>query len=119
MDVDQVKTWKYCINKRFSLKNRIASRWLKEFVCASLTRSLQNAVVKKYSKMDNSLRGGVMHLSVTLYETFQVSKEIKLAMICFVDFSRKWALLSIPGKHILVLLRYFSKFVNILMILMF
>ena len=51
MDKDHFKAWQYCVNKRFSLEDMSASKWLKEFVYAPSADSLQNAVVKNYSKM--------------------------------------------------------------------
>ena len=89
MGVDQVKAWQYCINKRSTLEDRIALQWLKEFVCASSTDSLRNAVAKKYSMMGKPSGDGIMYLFRTLFEMFQISKEINLAMISFIEYFKK------------------------------
>ena len=51
LTLQQVKLWQYCVNKRFSLADRIASSWLKVFIYKSSTDSLRAAVAKKYDKI--------------------------------------------------------------------
>ena len=47
LDYETVLSWQYSINKRSSVENRIASRFLKEFVYNSSTDSLKEAVGPK------------------------------------------------------------------------
>ena len=68
MDYEQVLAWQYSINKRFSLSDCVASKWLKEFVYASSTDSLRSAVDKKYGKLGKNAKGGLLYLYLTLCE---------------------------------------------------
>jgi hypothetical protein len=102
MEKKQVVAWQYCINKRFGIEDMTASRWLKEFIYASSTDSLRNAVAKKYNKLDKHTRGGVMYLFLTLCEMFQMSKEVKLAMLSFIDFFKKGGITKYSGENILI-----------------
>ena len=73
----QVRAWQFSVNKRFCDQDRIASTWLKDFVYGSSTDSLRTAVEKKYDRLPDNQRGGVMYLYLTLCEMFQMSREIK------------------------------------------
>ena len=62
---------------------------MKEFVYASSTDSLRNNVAKKYSKTNKTSRGMIMFVFLTLREMFQMSREIGLAMISFIEYFKK------------------------------
>ena len=102
MDYEQVLAWQYSINKRFSLSDRVASKWLKEFVYASSTDSLRSAVDKKYGKLGKNAKGGVLYLYLTLCEMFQMSKEVKNAMLTFIEFFKKHGIAKYEGENVLV-----------------
>jgi hypothetical protein len=74
LTVDEVRVWQFCINKRFSDEDRIASLWLKDFVYASSTDALKTAVMKKYDKLPDNQRGGAIYLYFTLIEMFHFFK---------------------------------------------
>ena len=102
MNFDQVIAWQYSINKRFSLQDRIASRWLKEFVFSSSTDSLRSAVEKKYGKLNKNSKGGVIYLFLTLRKMLQMSKEVKLAMLTFIEFFKKNGIAKYSGENVLL-----------------
>jgi hypothetical protein len=89
----------YSINKRFSLSDRVASKWLKEFVYASLTDSLRSAVDKKYGKLGKNTKGGVLYLYLTLCEMFQRSKEVKNIMLIFIESFKKQGIAKYEGEN--------------------
>ena len=62
---------------------------MKEFVYASSADYLRSAVDKKYDKLDKNAKGGVLYLYLTLCEMFQMSKEVKNAMLTFIEFFKK------------------------------
>ena len=78
----------YSVNKRFSEEDSIASRWLHSFVYNSLTDKLRSATEKKYSKLLKNQRGGVIYTYYTLASMFTMSRDIKQAMLNYLDFSR-------------------------------
>ena len=102
MTLDQVSAWQYCINKRFGTGDRTASIWLKEFVYNSSTMSLRSAVATKYNKLRKNCKGGVVYTYLTLCEMFQMSKEIKQAMLSFLDRFHKLGIASYQGENILL-----------------
>ena len=63
LDYETVLSWQYSINKRFSVENRIASRFLKEFVYNSPTASSKESVEDLYT---NSFRKRLAILFSTL-----------------------------------------------------
>eukprot|EP00956_Cyclotella_meneghiniana_P009509 scaffold13164_cov56-Cyclotella_meneghiniana.AAC.1 len=98
----EVRAWQYCINKRFSSENRTASTWLKEFVYNSSTDALRTAVTKRYERLPDAQLGGVVYLYYTLCEMFEMSREVKEAMISFIDFFKKKGVARYTGENILV-----------------
>ena len=60
-----------------------ASTWLKEFVYNSSTDALRTAVTKKYERLPDAQLGGVVYLYYTICEMFEMSREVKEAMISF------------------------------------
>jgi hypothetical protein len=84
------------------LEDLIAPRWLKTFVYASSANFPGNAAVKKYNKTEKTSRGGIMYLFLTLCEMFQMSKEIKLAMISFIEYSKKKGIATYSGENVLI-----------------
>ena len=79
----EVRAWQYCINKHFSSENCTASTWLKEFVYNLSTDALRIAVTKKYERLPDAQLSGVIYLYYTLCEMFEMSREVKEAMISF------------------------------------
>jgi hypothetical protein len=77
------------VNKVFSDEDRIASNWLYLFVYNLSTDSLRTAVGKKYKRIPNNQKGGVMYLFLTLNEMFVMSREVKDAMYKFLDLFRR------------------------------
>ena len=102
VDYETVLAWQYSINKRFSVENRIASRFLKEFVYNSSTDSLKEAVGPKYEKLPRNQRGGVIYTYLTLCEMFVMSREVKQAMLNFLDSFKKSGLTKYAGENVLL-----------------
>jgi hypothetical protein len=98
----EVRAWQYCINKRFSSENCTASTWLKEFVYNSSTDALRTAVTKKYKRLPDAQLGGVVYLYYTLCEMFEMSREVKEAMLSFLEFFKKKGVARYTGENILV-----------------
>jgi hypothetical protein len=98
----EVRAWQYCINKRFSSENRTASTWLKEFVYNLSTDALRTAVTKKYERLPDAQLGGVIYLYYTLCEMFEMSREVKEAMISFIEFFKKKGVARYTGENVLV-----------------
>ena len=101
-DLDQVVAWQYSINKRFSAEDRIASGWLKEFMHASCTDALRNAVATKYEDIEERARGGVTYTYLILCEMFKMSREVKASMIAFIEFFKRRGIANYPGENVLV-----------------
>jgi hypothetical protein len=102
LTVEEVRVWQYCINKRFSDEDRIASLWLKDFVYASSTDALKTAVMKKYDKLPDNQRGGAVYLYLTLMEMFQMSREVKDAMLTFIGLFKRKGIARYPGENVLL-----------------
>jgi hypothetical protein len=98
----EVRAWQYCINKRFSSENRTASTWLKEFVYNSSTDALRTAVTKRYERLPDAQLGGVIYLYYTLCEMFEMSREVKEAMLSFIEFFKKKGVARYTGENVLV-----------------
>lgn len=98
----QARAWQYSVNKRFSDGDRIASTWLREFVYNSSTDSLRSVVAKKYDKLPSNQRGGVMYLYYTLCEMFQMSREVKDAMLAFLGIFKRKGVARYTGENIIV-----------------
>lgn len=99
---DEVRAWQYCINKWFGRGDQIGSTWLKDFVYASSTDALRTAVEKKYEKLLPNQRGGVTYLFYTLTEMFSMSREVKEAMIVFLDLFKRKGIARYSGENVLV-----------------
>ena len=97
-----VRAWQFSVNKRFSDEDRIASTWLKEFVYNSSTDSLRSVVDKKYDRLPASQRGGIMYLYFTLCEMFQMSREVKDAMLNFLDLFKRKGVARYTGENVLL-----------------
>ena len=102
LTLDEVRAWQYCINKRFADVDRIASNWLKEFVYNSSTDALKTAVLKKYEKIPANQRGGVVYLYLTLMEMFQMSREVKDAMLFFLSLFKRKGVSRYVGENVLL-----------------
>jgi hypothetical protein len=100
--VEEVRVWQYCINKRFSDEDCIASLWLKDFVHASSTDALKTAVMKKYDKLPDNQRGGAVYLYLTLMEMFQMSREVKDAMLTFIGLFKRKGIARYAGENVLL-----------------
>lgn len=100
---EQVTAWQYSVNKRFSAEDRIASRWLKEFVYNSSTDSLRSAVGKKYDKLSPVYKGGVMYLFLTLCEMFHMSREVKAAIFSFIALFKKKGVARYTGENVVTI----------------
>ena len=98
----QVRAWQYSVNKRFSDGDRIASTWLREFVYNSSTDSLRSIVEKKYDKLPSNQRGGVTYLYYTLCEMFHMSREVKDAMVKFLDLFKRRGVARYTGENVMV-----------------
>ena len=101
LTLQQVKLWQYCVNKRFSLADRIASSWLKVFIYKSSTDSLRAAVAKKYDKIHRTCKGGVMYLYLTLCAMFHMNKDVKKAMLDFIDIFKTKGLANYAAENVL------------------
>ena len=66
--------------------------WLQIFVFKSSTNTLCLAVAKKYDKLDKTCKGGLTHLYLTLCAMFQMNKDVKQAMLNFLDLFKKQGL---------------------------
>lgn len=99
----QVCAWQYSVNKRFSDEDRIASTWLREFVYNSSTDSLRTAVTKKYDKLPLNQRGGVMWTYYTLCEMFAMSREVKDAMLVFLDLFKRKGVARYTGENLIII----------------
>ncbi len=102
LTLDEVRAWQYCINKRFAEADRIASTWLKEFVYNSSTDALKTAVIKKYDKIPANQRGGAVYLYLTLMEMFQMSREVKDAMLFFLSLFKRKGISRYVGENVLL-----------------
>ena len=91
----QVRAWQYSVNKRFSDEDRIASRWLQSFVHNSSTDELRSAAHKKYDKLPKNQRGGVIYLYYTLTSMFTMSRDIKQAMLNYLDYFKNQGLAKV------------------------
>ena len=98
----QMRRWQYSVNKYFSDEDRIASNWLQIFVYNSSTDSLKTAVSKKYKKLPADQRGGPMYLWLTLCEMFHMSREVKDAMLKFLDIFKRNGVSRYTGENVLV-----------------
>ena len=99
--METIMAWQYSINKRFSLEDRTGSRWLKEFVYKTSSDSLKSAVTKKYDKLNKRCRGGVMYTFLVLREMFLMSKDVKKAILNFVDLFKARGLTRYTGESVL------------------
>ena len=91
----QVQAWQYSVNKRFSEEDRIASRWLYSFVYNSSTDKLRSATEKKYSKLPRNQRGGVIYTYYALSSMLTMSRDIKQAMLDYLDLFRTQGLAKV------------------------
>jgi len=91
----QVRAWQYSVNKRFSDEDRVASRWLQSFVHNSSTDELRSAAHKKYDKLPKNQRGGVIYLYYTLTSMFTMSRDIKQAMLNYLDYFKNQGLAKV------------------------
>jgi hypothetical protein len=98
----QIRRWQFSMNKFFSDEDRIASNWLQIFVYNSSTDSLKTAVMKKYNKVPPDQRGGIMYLYLTLCEMFQMSREVKEAMLTFLGIFKRKGVAQYTGENIIV-----------------
>jgi hypothetical protein len=78
---EQIRRWQFGVNKYFSDGDRIASKWMQQFVYNSCTDSLRTAVEKKYEVLPANQRGGVVYLFYVLREMFEMSREVKEVLI--------------------------------------
>ena len=95
LDELQVRGWQYSINKRFGPGDRVASRWLQMFVENSSTDELRTATLKKYEKLATNQRGGVIYLYYTLCTMFTMSREVKQAMLNYLDYFKNKGLAKV------------------------
>jgi len=98
----QVRRWQYGVNRYFSEQDRIASNWLQQFVYNSSTDSLRSAVAKKYDRFPPDQKGGVSYLYLTLCEMFHMSREVKDAMIKFLEIFKKNGVSRHSGENVFV-----------------
>ena len=75
---------------------------MKEFVYNSSIMSLRSAVSTKYSKLRKNCKGGVVYIYLTLREMFQMSKEIRQAILSFLDRFHRIGIASYTGKNVLL-----------------
>lgn len=97
-----VRAWQLSINRRFSDGDLIASLWLKEFIYNSSTDSLRTAIDKRYIKIPLEQRGGVTYLWYCLDEMFTMSREVRQAMLDFIDLFKRRGVSRYTGENILV-----------------
>ena len=97
----QVRGWQFSINKKFSDGDRTASRWLRAYIYNSSTDSLRAAVKKKYEKLANNQKGGVIYLYYTLCEMFKMSETVKSAIISFISLFKRKGLSRYEGENVL------------------
>jgi hypothetical protein len=98
---EQVSAWQWCVNKRFCDGDLIASLWLYHFVYKSSTDALRTEVRKAYKKIPANQRGEVMYLYLTLCEMFQMSREVKEAMLNFLDLFKRKGIARYTGENVL------------------
>jgi hypothetical protein len=98
----QVRRWQYGVNRYFSEQDRIASNWLQQFVYNSSTDSLRSAVAKKYDRFPPDQKGGVSYLYLTLCEMFHMSREVKDAMIKFLEIFKRNGVSRYSGENVFV-----------------
>jgi len=90
------------VNKRFSNKDRIVSCWLQYFVYDSSTDKLYSATEKKYSKLSKNQHIGVIYTDYTLSTMFPMSRDIKQAMLNYLDYFRSQGLTTVVwNKNVL------------------
>jgi hypothetical protein len=99
---EQIRRWQFSVNKFFSDGDRIASNWLQAFVYNSSTDSLRTAVAKKYDKLPPTQKGGVIYLFLTLREMFLMSREVKDAMLKFLEIFKRNGVSRYTGENVLV-----------------
>ena len=102
LTLQQVTCWQYALNTKFSKEDRIASRWLKEFIYNSSTDALRSAVGKKYDDLEVKLRGGVIYAYLTLREMFEVNRDTEESMKSFLAFFKKRGVAHYPGENVVV-----------------
>jgi hypothetical protein len=102
LELNKVRAWQYCINKRFSDGDQIASNWLKDFVYGSSSDALKTAVAKKYDKLLANQHGGASYLYLTLMEMFQMSHEVTDAMLSFLALFKHKGISRYQGKNVLL-----------------
>lgn len=88
-DERQFCGWQQCITKCFSSRNCTASKWPKEFASNSSNNTLRMAVTKWYNKLSHTQQGGIIYHYYTLCQMFQMSREMKEAMLIFCDIFKK------------------------------
>lgn len=59
------------------------------------------AVEKKYNKLPVNQRGGVLYLNLTLCEIFQMSPEVKEAMLTFINLFKCKGVVQYTGENII------------------
>lgn len=99
---EQIRRWQFGVNKYFSDGDRIASKWMQQFVYNSCTDSLRTAVEKKYEVLPANQRGGVIYLFYVLREMFEMSREVKEAMQKFLDIFKRNGVSRYSGENVLV-----------------
>lgn len=102
LTLDWVLAWQYTINKRSSAGDRIASHWLRIFVYNSSSDSLRDAVKKKYDRIERNCRGGILYLFLTLEEMFTMSREVREAMLLFLDLFRRKGIARYSGENVMI-----------------
>ena len=75
---------------------------MKVFVYISPIMSLRPAVATKYNKLKKNYKGGVVYTYLTLYKMFQMLKEIKQAMACFLDCFHRFVITSYQCEFFLL-----------------
>ena len=96
----QATSWQYCINKRFSDKDRTSSRWLYVFLVNSCSAELNKEIEKKFDKLHKNQKGGITYLFYLLTSTFKMTREVKKAIQHYLGFWCNKGLSKIQGENV-------------------
>jgi len=99
LTMEQVLCWQWCINNFFSDADRTSSKWLKVLLVNSCTPDLNREVETEYNKLQKSEKGGVIYLYLMLKSCFTLTREVKSAIVSYLQFWKTKGLARVTGEN--------------------
>ena len=79
--------------------DRTSSKWLKVLLVNSCTPDLNREVETEYNKLQKSEKGGVIYLYLMLKSRFTLTREVKSAIISYLQYWKTKGLARVTGEN--------------------